>query len=62
MIKEFFSVKRIGAALMALTLMSGVGMAHSGHKPKRGKKRASIHKHMVGMKHMKHMKGMKHSH
>ncbi len=47
-----FSIKRLGAALIALVLTAGVSMAHGGHKhAKHGKKRPAAHKH-------KHTKGM----
>lgn len=45
-----FSIKQLGAALIALVLTAGVGMAHGGHKHgKHGKKRPAAHKHTKGM-------------
>lgn len=43
--KGQLSLKRLGAALLALTLTAGVGMAHGGHgKKKHGKKKTSVHR------------------
>jgi len=50
MIKSMFSLPRIGAALIALTLMAGTATAHHKHKRKHGKKRAVAHRHMKHMK------------
>lgn len=62
MIKQF-SIKRLGAALIALALTAGVGMAHDGHKhAKPGKKRAAAHQNMKHMKHAKHVKHVRHTH
>ena len=43
MIRQWFNFKRLGAALLALALTAGVGMAHGGHKhgKKKKKKRAA---------------------
>ncbi len=58
MIKELFNFKRFGAALIALTLLSGVGMAHGGHKhKKKKKKKAAVTRSVRHRGHAGHSRG-----